>query len=353
MAGPAASAPRATPASAPRATLRAGLIGVGMMGRHHARVLRGLDGVELVAVADPMGDPHRAAGGLPLLSGVEELIAAGVDYCMVAVPTAFHEQVALALAEAGVHAMVEKPLAADSESAARLAAAFADRGLVGAVGHIERYNPALQHLRSRLAHGELGGVYQVATRRQGPFPARIADVGVIKDLATHDIDLTAWVTQQPYRNVSARTAYKSGREHEDLVAAVGSLADGTVTSHLVNWLSPMKERVTVVTGERGAFVADTLNADLTYFANGVIPTTWDKISSFRGVSEGDMIRYAYAKPEPLRVEHEAFRDAVLGKESDIVTMRQGLATVAVAEAMIKSAVGGGCVVEFDVAAGIA
>jgi predicted dehydrogenase len=318
-------------------TLRAGLIGLGMMGRHHARVLGSLDDVELVAVADPGGDPHGVAGGRPLLSSVEELIAQGIDYCMVAVPTVFHEPVGLALAAAGVHAMIEKPLAQDSPAALRLTEAFEGAGLVGAVGHIERYNPALQSLRARLAHGELGEVYQVVTRRQGPFPARIADVGVVKDLATHDIDLTAWVTQQPFVSVAARTAFKSGREHEDLVAVVGQLADGTVTSHLVNWLSPLKERVTIVTGEKGAFVADTLTADLTFFANGLVPTTWDAIAKFRGVSEGDMVRFAIPKPEPLRVEHEAFRDAVLGKDSDVVTMRQGLATVAVAEAVLESA----------------
>lgn len=320
--------------------LRTGLIGLGMMGRHHARVLRSIDGVELVGVADPAGDPHGVAGGLPLLGSVEELIGVGLDYCMVAVPTVYHEPVGLALAAAGVHAMIEKPLAQDGPSALRLAEAFERAGLVGAVGHIERYNPSLQSLRSRLEHGDLGDVIQVQTRRQGPFPARIADVGVVKDLATHDIDLTAWVTQQRFTSVSARTAYKSGREFEDLVAVVGLLSDGTVTSHLVNWLSPLKERVTIVTGEKGAFVADTLTADLTFFANGVVPTEWDAIAKFRGVSEGDMVRYAIAKPEPLRVEHEAFRDAVLGKDSDIVTMRQGLATVAVAEAVLRSAATG-------------
>jgi len=321
-------------------TLRAGLIGLGMMGRHHARVLRSLTDVELVAVADPAGDPHGVAGSLPLLANVEELIATGIDYCMVAVPTVYHEPIGLALAAAGVHAMIEKPLAQDGASARRLADAFDAAGLVGAVGHIERYNPALQQLRARLEHGELGTMYQVVTRRQGPFPARIADVGVVKDLATHDIDLTGWVTQQSFRSVAARTAYKSGRAHEDLVAVVGQLTDGTVTSHLVNWLSPMKERVTIVTGERGAFVADTLTADLTFHANGLIPTTWDEIASFRGVSEGDMTRYAFPKPEPLRTEHEAFRDAVLGKSTDIVTMRQGLETVAVAEAVLASASSG-------------
>ena len=307
------------------------------MGRHHARVLASLDGVELVAVADPAGDPHGAAGDREVLGSVDALIAAGIDYCMVAVPTVYHEEVGLALAAAGVHAMIEKPLAPDVAAATRLAEAFESAGLVGAVGHIERFNPALQEARRRLEAGDLGAVYQIVTRRQGPFPARIADVGVVKDLATHDIDLTAWVAQQPYASVSARTAHRSGREHEDLVAIVGSLADGTVTSHLVNWLSPLKERVTVITGEKGAFVADTLSADLTFHANGTVATQWDSIAKFRGVSEGDVVRYAIAKPEPLRTEHEAFRDAVLGKESDVVTMRQGLATVAVADAALRSA----------------
>jgi UDP-N-acetylglucosamine 3-dehydrogenase len=325
------------------ANLRAGLIGIGMMGQHHARVLSSLPGVDLVAVADPCGDASSAAGVQQVLTTVEELIATGLDYCTVAVPTVHHESVGLALAEAGVHALIEKPLTQDTPSARNLVDVFAAAGLIGAVGHIERYNPALRSARSRLEAGDLGAVYQIITRRQGPFPGRIADVGVVKDLATHDIDLTAWVSRQPFTSVSARTAFRSGRKFEDLVAVVGSLADGTVTSHLVNWLSPLKERVTIITGERGTFVADTLSADLTFYANGSVPTTWSGIAQFRGVSEGDVIRYAIAKPEPLRVEHENFRDAVLGKDADIVTMEQGLVTVLVAEAVIESATTGSTV----------
>lgn len=319
------------------AKLRAALIGLGMMGRHHARVLGSLDDVDLVAVADAGGDPHGVAGGRPLLQGVDELIALGLDYCVVAVPTVYHEAIALALAEAGVHALIEKPVTHDGASARRVADAFRSRGLIGGVGHIERYNPALQSARARIAQGELGAVHQVATRRQGPFPARIADVGVVKDLATHDIDLTAWVTQQPFVSIAAQTVFTSGRKHEDLVAATGRLADGSVTNHLVNWLSPLKERVTTITGEKGAFVANTLTADLTFYANGSVKVTRDEIAQFRGVSEGDMVRYAIAKPEPLKVEHENFRDAVLGIPADIVTLEQGLLTLAVAEAMILAA----------------
>jgi UDP-N-acetylglucosamine 3-dehydrogenase len=319
------------------APLRVGLVGIGMMGRNHARVLGSLDGVSLVVVADPAGDPHRAAGAARVVATVEELIKHGVDMAVVSTPTMFHFDAGLDLAAAGIPTLIEKPLATNLEEALRLVEAFEGAGLVNAVGHIERCNPALLALRSRLEAGDLGEIYQVATRRQGPFPNRIADVGVVKDLATHDIDLTAWVIQSPYRTVSAQTAHKSGREHEDLIAITAQMDDGTVASHLVNWLSPLKERVTVVTGERGAFVADTLHGDLTFHENGLIQTQWDQVSTFRGVTEGNSTRFAIPKPEPLRVQHENFRDAVLGHDSEIVTMREGMQTVAVAEACIQSA----------------
>lgn len=317
--------------------LRAGLIGLGMMGRNHARVLNVIDGVDFVVAADAAGDVHSAAGSAQVVDSIDALIDVGVDFCVVAVPTAAHEEIGLRLADAGIHALIEKPLAETTAASLRLVEAFESKGLIGGVGHIERYNPALRALRARLEQGELGDIYQVTTRRQGPFPGRIADVGVVKDLATHDLDLTAWVTQLEYRDVSARTVHKSGRPHEDMIAIVGQLGDGIIANHLVNWLSPLKERVTVVTGERGCFTADTLTADLTFHENSSIATEWDALARFRGVSEGNVTRFAIPKPEPLRVEIEAFRDAVLGRSSDIVTMRQGLRTVAVAEACIESA----------------
>ncbi|WP_307849460.1 Gfo/Idh/MocA family protein [Qaidamihabitans albus] len=325
------------------AELRVGLIGLGMMGRHHARVIREVDGLMLAAVADAAGDPHGIADGMPVLGGVRELIDEGIDMAVCAVPTGMHEEVGLALAEAGVHTLIEKPIAHSVEAGTRLVEAFAVNGVVGAVGHIERYNPALQSLRERMAAGELGEIYQIATRRQGPFPARIADVGVVKDLATHDIDLTAWLAQSEYARVSAQVTTRSGRPHEDMVAATGRLANGIITNHLVNWLSPMKERVTVVTGEKGAFVADTLAADLTFYANGVITTEWDSVANFRGVSEGNVTRFALQKREPLRVEHERFRDAVLGSANDVVTMQEGLNTLRTAEQLLSSSTAGAAV----------
>ncbi len=324
------------------AKLRAGLVGLGMMGRNHARVLNNLADVELVGVADPAGDAHNISPGLglDLVREVDQLLERDLDYCVVASPTAFHFDIAMALASAGVAALIEKPLAATTEEAQAIVSAFSDAQLVGGVGHIERFNPALQQARARLADGQLGEIFQVTTRRVGPFPARIADVGVVKDLGTHDIDLTAWATQQDYAAVAARTAYRSGRAHEDLVSVTGELSNGTVTNHLVNWLTPMKQRLTTFTGEKGTLVADTITADLTYFANGLIPSEWSRIAGFRGVTEGDMIRYAFPKPEPLVTEHEQFAKAVRGEDALIVGLDEGARTLAVAEAVLRSAESG-------------
>jgi UDP-N-acetylglucosamine 3-dehydrogenase len=320
--------------------LRAGLVGLGVMGRNHARILGSLPGVELVGIADPDGAKREVPGQTAVVDDVDALLALGIDYAVVAAPTTLHLAIGTSLAAAGVHALVEKPLANEFEDALALAQMFDEAGLVGAVGHIERYNPALRAARDRLAQGELGDVYQVATRRQSPFPARIADVGVVLDLATHDIDLTRWFTGAAYASVAANTAHKSGRQYEDLVAFVGSLDSGAVSSHLINWLTPVKDRSVSITGERGTYIIDLLSADLTFCENGKVATEWPDIARFRGVSEGDVVRYAIAKPEPLRTEHEQFRDAVLGEDADIVTMADGARVVQVARAVIDSAASG-------------
>ena len=323
-----------------RAHLRAGLIGLGMMGRSHSRVLRSLPDVELVAAVDPGHPPQHPAMRVEVLDTIRELLDRGIDMCVVATPTSTHEAIGVELAEAGVAALIEKPLAHDGKAAQTIAEAFGRNGLVGCVGHIERYNPALQDLRRRLELGDLGTVYQVITRRQGPFPARITDAGVVLDLATHDIDLTAWVTGSAYRSVSARVVRKSGRAHEDLVSAVGELDGGIVVTHLVNWLSPLKERVVTVTGDWGCFVADTITADLTFYQNGTHVAEWEHLAEFRGVTEGHMIRYAIPKPEPLMTELAQFAAAVRGEPASLVTLEEGLATVRVAEALHRSATTG-------------
>ncbi len=140
-------------------TIRLGILGLGSMGRHHVRNARATEGVELVALADLAGDRFGVAPPLEVLPGVEDLIAAGIDAAIVAVPTAFHEEAALLLAEAGVHTLVEKPLSVSVESGRRIAEAFERADLVGAVGYVERCNPALVEMRRRIAQGRgIGGV---------------------------------------------------------------------------------------------------------------------------------------------------------------------------------------------------
>ena len=317
-------------------TLRAALVGLGIMGVNHARVLSNLDGVELVAVADPQGDVRGMLPNQEILKSVDEVIAKKVDYCVIAAPTAYHEEISSKLIDAGIHVLIEKPIAHTFESATRIAKNAKAKGVVGAVGHIERFNSALQQARTRILNGDLGEIYQISTRRLGPFPSRIADVGVVMDLATHDIDLTSWISNSRYKNVSAQSATRSGRVHEDLVAVVAQLKNGIVVNHLVNWLSPLKERKTIITGEKGTYVVDTLTSDLTFYANGTINVSQQQIAHFKGVTQGDIQIYAFDKPEPLLLEHQSFRDAVLGLDSQIVTLDIGTLTVEVAEAIIKS-----------------
>lgn len=316
--------------------LRVAIIGLGMMGANHARVLSNLEGVELVAVADPQGDAQKVLPQIKVLNSVDEVIKLGVNYCVISAPTAFHEEIALQLIANKIHFLVEKPIADSYASAVKIRDAAKSANVIGAVGHIERFNSALQEARKRVLAGELGTIYQVATRRQGPFPSRISDVGVVKDLATHDIDLTSWITGKKYLQVSANAAFRSGREHEDLISVSGLLEDSIVVSHLVNWLSPLKERKIIITGEKGTFVADTLRADLTFYENGKIEISQSELAHFRGVTQGDVHILAFEKPEPLVVEHQNFRDAVLGKPSNIVTLEEGTTTVKIADAIIES-----------------
>ena len=320
--------------------LRAALVGAGMMGKNHARVLSSLEGVDFVAVVDKFGDPHGLRGQATLLSSLEELATMNVDFAVVATPTSSHEEVAIRLFESGIDVFIEKPVSGAAASAQKIFESSEESGRLGAVGHIERFNPAIRELKTRLIEREIGDVFQIATRRQGSFPARIGDVGVTKDLATHDIDLTMWISNSDYAHVFAQSAHKSGREHEDMISVSGRLANGIIVNHVVNWLSPMKERVVVVTGDKGTFVADTLTGDLTLHENGAFAVEWESFATFRGVTEGNVTRFAFSKKEPLRSELEGFRDAIIRGGKDYVSLAEGVRVVEVADAVLASSAAG-------------
>jgi len=326
-----------------RTPLTGAVLGLGMIGRHHARLLQSTARVTFAGAVDPAGDVYGAVRDPQLVfSSLGELLAAGPpDFAIVAVPTEEHLPAVRVLVEHGIHVLVEKPLAATTAQAREIAALCAAAGVRGAVGHVERFNPALLELRRRVQTGQLGEVFLIATERVGPFPDRVRDVGVVKDLATHDLDLVRWLGNSPVARLAAQTQHRMAREHEDLVLVTGSLESGVSFNLVVDWLSPTKVRRTRILGERGMLVADTLTADLTYYENGVVGSEWSASQSMRGVSEGDMTRYALSRREPLLAELEAFVDLVEGaSEGGVVTLEEGVGIVATAEAVLASAASG-------------
>ena len=318
--------------------LRVGLIGLGMMGKNHSRILASLDGVKLVGIADPLakGEVQSGMNAPNIFTEYRDLLDLNLDYCVIAAPTGFHKEISLEALKRGINCLIEKPVAVNYDEALEIQAAAEKSKKLVAIGHIERHNSAVRQLKTRLLAGDLGPIYQISLRRQGPFPARIADVGVVKDLATHDIDLAMWLSGSKFSHVNAQTAHRSGRSHEDLVSINGKLQNQVVVNLLVNWLSPLKERSLVVTGENGAYVVDTLNSDLTFYENGSHEVSQDTFLHFKGVKQGNVTTFAFDKPEPLFVEHANFRDRLLGKDSDIATLADGVETARVADAVIQS-----------------
>jgi UDP-N-acetylglucosamine 3-dehydrogenase len=326
--------------------LRGAVLGLGMIGRHHARLLQTSARVAFAGAVDPAGDRFGVVHDPDVVfDDLGALLRAGIpDFAIVAVPTEEHVATVRALAGEGVHVLVEKPLAASTAEGRALIEACNAAGIHAAVGHVERFNPALLELRRRTQEGQLGQVFLLATERIGPFPDRVRDVGVIKDLATHDLDLVRWLGGSPVERVTAETQHRMEREHEDLVLATGHLENDISFNCIVDWVSPTKVRRTRVLGERGMLVADTLTADLTFYANGNVASEWPETQALRGVSEGDSTRYALARREPLLVELETFFDLLEGDaDAGVVTLAEGLETVIVAEAVLASAQSGATV----------
>ncbi|HWE37212.1 MAG TPA: Gfo/Idh/MocA family oxidoreductase [Isosphaeraceae bacterium] len=204
--------------------LRVGVVGVGHLGRHHARILAGTEGVELVGVADArleQAEAVAAACHTSALRDYRELLGK-VDAVTVAVPTALHREVAGAFLDLGIAAMVEKPLAGTHAEAEELVALAERRGVVLQVGHIERFNPALAALDSLRLRPKF-----IAAERLSTHTFRSTDIGVVFDLMIHDIDLILSFVAAPVRSVSAVGVSVFGAL-EDVASARVEFEDGTV-----------------------------------------------------------------------------------------------------------------------------
>lgn len=321
--------------------IKVAVIGVGSMGKNHVRVYRDLPEAQLVAVSDTNKEKAiqcagrygvRAYGDYHEMLEVEQPEAVSI-----ATPTALHEEAALVALEAGSHILIEKPITATLESGRRVIERARVLGLQLMIGHIARFNPAIQALQHRLQNGELGRIFQITCRRVGPFPARIRDVGVVVDLAPHDLDIMRFLTGMDPLRVFAETEQRIHTDHEDLILGLLSFPDGITGALEINWLTPTKIREVLVLGERGLFRVDDLTQDLYFYENAQVDGGfWTALQTLKGVSEGRMTRFALQRYEPLKAELQAFLRAVEEGTPVPVSGEDGLKALRLALALVES-----------------
>ncbi len=290
---------------------RVGVVGLGMMGQHHARVYSQL-GCELVGVADTnmervkeIGERYRTR----YYSDYTELIPQ-VDAVSIVVPTTLHRQVAMDFIKQGVHCLVEKPIAFNMGEAEEMIRAAEENHTKLMVGHTERFNPVVLRLKEIIDQGILGKLMIISTRRVGPFASRIRDVGIIIDSATHDIDIARYlVGKEPVEVFSKAGRFKHQKEDHAIVV----LNFGSATACIeVNWFTPHKVRSLVVTGSEGIAYLDYIEQELTVHNSHGMETV--KVE----------------KAEPLKLEMEHFLKCVEHDEKPLVDGYEGLKVLKIA-----------------------
>jgi predicted dehydrogenase len=208
-------------------------------------------------------------------------------------------------------------------------------GVKLAVGHIERFNPAVLELKRQLDAGQLGRIFQIHARRVGPFPSRVQDVGVVMDLATHELNLLEYLTGSQVESVYAETEREIHTEHEDLLTGILKFVDGTVGILDVNWLTPTKIRELSLIGEKGMFSVNYLTQDLYFYENDFRNGNWEDLA-IMGVSEGRRIRYSIVRKEPLLAELESFVEAIECDGETQIGGEEALRAVVLAQYLLES-----------------
>jgi len=321
------------------ARLRLGLVGLGSMGRNHVRVISGHPETALVAVADPDASARESAaassGATAWADPLDMIGSADLDGVVIAAPTTFHGPLAHAAIERGLPVLVEKPLAATHEEALRIVAAGRAAGVPVQVGHVERYNPAVLRLGELLREGWLTTIYAIASRRAGPFPARIRDVGVTVDLATHDADMLSWVAGERPTRVYAELAQRKHASHEDLLFGLLHFPSGASGMLDVNWLTPAKRRQLSVIGEEGMFELDYLTQRLTFTRSDIAGA--QLIGGYATTFSGDVAEIEVTTHEPLKAQLDAFVHAVRTGDRPYVDGEDGAWAVRIATGLLEAA----------------
>jgi predicted dehydrogenase len=303
--------------------LRVGVIGVGVMGSNHARVFAGLPGTELIGIADPDAKQAEFVAntlGCSAVGDVESLLGLGIDAVTIAAPTHIHRDIALACIARGVHVMVEKPIASTVAEGYEIIDAARRAGVTLMIGHVERFNPAVEAIKDAIRNED---ILSIGITRVGPFPPRMSNVGVVIDLAVHDIDLIRWFTDSDIIEVQPQLS-SAVAEREDIALLQFRTASGVLAHINTNWLTPFKARsVTVAT--RGKYVMGDLLTRQVTECFGFQP---DGSYSMRHLSVGHA--------EPLRSELLAFLRAVRTGAAPAVTGEEGVASLEIATRCLDS-----------------
>jgi predicted dehydrogenase len=293
----------------------------------------------LAAVADPTAEVLEAAVAQTRARGFADplvmIATAELDGVVVAAPTNNHSALALAAIERGLPVLVEKPLAATVDDAIAIVAAARKRGVRVQVGHVERYNPAVLEMGRLIRAGWLSTIYAITSRRAGPFPARIRDVGVTIDLGTHDVDMLSWIAGERPVRVYAETSQRIHATHEDLAFGLMHFPSGATGFLDVDWLTPAKRRSLVAVGEEGMFELDYLTQRLTFTRSNVErPQT---IAGYATTFTGDVAEIPVVSVEPLRAQLDEFVRVLRTGDRPYVDGEDGLWAVAIANALLTAA----------------
>lgn len=328
--------------------LRVAVIGVGHWGPNLVANFSDDPRSEVVRVVDL--DGHRLEAVRNRFPDVEvgkdanvAITDPGVDAVVVSTPTTTHEEVAGAALRAGKHVLVEKPMAASSEAARRLAAIAKKSGLVLMVGHVFVYNGGAMRAKKIIEAGELGRIYTITMQRTNLGPIRV-DVNAAWDLAAHDVSLANyWLDSHPL-GVSAVGGAWINPGVEDSVFATLRYPGETLVHLHASWLHPRKTRDIAIVGDRKMLTFDDMEVDrpLQLFDKQVTqershPTFIDSFDTFRmAVQEGEVSHPNVEKSQPLRNECRHFLDCVIDGTPSRSGPKEGVEVVAVLEAISRS-----------------
>ena len=318
--------------------LRVGVIGVGNMGQHHTRVLGLLKDVELYGVADinvTRGLDIASKYRVRFFEAYQDLLAC-VDAVCIAVPTRLHYSVGLACLKAGVHVLIEKPIAANIEEAESLVNAAADNNCILQVGHIERFNPAFQELSNVLKTEDL---LALEAHRMSPYSQRANDVSVVLDLMIHDIDLLLELTASSVVKLTASGTKAEDSGYLDYVTATLGFANGAIATLTASKVTHRKIRTIAAHCKKALIEADFLNNEILIHRQ----TTADYTTNYGQVlyRQDGLIEKVYtSKIEPLHAELEHFVSCVRGGNKPSVGGEQALKTLRLASLVEKMAMDG-------------